>query len=110
MKVILYLPSPSAHRTSPEEESDNIGLFRPKPVSVKWTRDEGDTDIASAKHRATFAKIKAKTARPMPSLGIVVGMRSVVSAPDFSDLKLMHESVERVGSEGRSRGFAVRTK
>ena len=90
----------------PEEKGDSSSVSR-KNDSVKWNREEGDTDIASAKHRTNFGKIKMKTIRPIATVGLGVGMRSVVSAPDFSQLKYMHENVENVTDANLLREFPV---
>ena len=83
-------------------------IIQKKAIGVKWNREEGDTDISSAKHRANFNKINIKTTnRPVATLGPGIGMRSVVSAPDFGELKLMHENVERIVKSGLKREFAV---
>ena len=96
-----------AYRISPEEETENP-IIQKKAIGVKWNREEGDTDISSAKHRANFNKINIKTTnRPVATLGPGIGMRSVVSAPDFGELKLMHENVERIVKSGLKREFAV---
>lgn len=79
-----------------------------KTVGVKWNREEGDTDISSAKHRSDFVgKVKnEKSSRPSSSSSGATGMRSVVSAPDFSELKMLHESAEKAGV-GRKRSFQM---
>lgn len=75
-----------------------------KSTSSKWNREEGDVDVGSAKSRADFvSKIKDK-ARHSPSTQGLIGMRSVVSAPDFGELKMLHESSDKTVI-GRKRGF-----
>jgi hypothetical protein len=99
----------SAHRQSPEDETDSQGgHIHSKTVGVKWNREEGDADISSAKHRSDFVgKVKnEKTSRPSSSSSGSTGMRSVVSAPDFSELKMLHESAEKAGV-GRKRAFQM---
>jgi hypothetical protein len=47
-----------------------------------------------------------KSSRPSSSSSGSSGMRSVVSAPDFSELKMLHESAEKAGV-GRKRAFQM---
>lgn len=100
-----------AHRPSPEDEIDALtGQVHSKSVGVKWNREEGDSDVSSAKHRSDFVgKAKSeKSSRPSSSSSGsgCTGMRSVVSAPDFSELKMLHESAEKAGV-GRKRAFQM---
>ena len=98
---------PSGCRLLTEERCDTTGISR-KNDSVKWNREEGDADIAAAKHRTSFNKIKLKTTRPVATVGLGIGMRSVVSAPDFSQLKLMHENVQKIAAANHLGDFPVR--
>lgn len=100
---------PSGCRLLTEERCDTTGISR-KNDSVKWNREEGDADIAAAKHRTSFGKIKLKSTRPVATVGLGIGMRSVVSAPDFSQLKLMHENVQKIAAANHLRDFPVRHK
>lgn len=105
----MFFTDLSAHRQSPEDETDSQGgHVHSKTVGVKWNREEGDTDISSAKHRSDFGgKVKSeKSSRPSSSSSGSSGMRSVVSAPDFSELKMLHESAEKAGV-GRKRAFQM---
>ena len=98
---------PVGCRILTEERFDTSGACK-KSDSVKWNREEGDTDIAAAKHRTSFNKIKLKTTRPVATVGLGIGMRSVVSAPDFSQLKLMHENVQKIAAANHLGDFPVR--
>ena len=94
----------SANRHPVDEDSEIVaGLMQSKSTSSKWNREEGDVDVGSAKSRADFVG-KMKEKRHSPSTSGLIGMRSVVSAPDFSELKMLHESTDKTVI-GRKRGF-----
>ena len=106
---IRFLFHYSANRHPVDEDAEIVaGLVQSKPTSSKWNREEGDVDVGSAKSRADFVGKMKEKVRHSPSTAGLMGMRSVVSAPDFGELKMLHESSDKTVI-GRKRGFqAVR--
>lgn len=95
----------AAHKNLPEDDADSSAGASSKSFGAKWNREEGDTDISSAKHRAEFVgKSRDKANRSTSSGPGSVGMRSVVSAPDFGVLKQLHQSTDKT-CDGRKRGL-----